>query len=424
MAKSAIYFSIALCLCTKVLAQDILIYHPRKGDKIKLYDNKKQIFDGKKMRLRQGEQFAVRILNPNPLFYKYEVKYDEQEDEVESKIITDALTVLNGILATRAGASNLDKTYNQYSGAINNLLEDIQAAQKLINDSEVPELEISALNGERNGGLKFATDQILGKVQPGVRLQLSTAKYRFLSPTLNKDLDELLNAIDGLDQISKRSLDALNKSIVQQVNGIKEKMLNVETEIDSKFTVTSKTTKVVLTILPIDPDNHDLSRLTVDQIEIATIVPYYQRAVLELVPVGNFLFAGDVKEFYVEDDVFKSRTKTKTTFAPGVVLNANVASFGYRKEMSAGLGLGYKLAKSEDAIDNLYFSALFSYKEFLRVGLGFGFAAYPNSLKDGLQEGDSMPSNITNIADLIEYKDKPTMFLTLSFAGLSLTSKK
>jgi hypothetical protein len=425
--KKIIILLLLCCLLTTVHAQTIFVYHPRTGESIKTYNSEKNPFDGKPLHFKQGEKFTIRLLNPNPLFYKYEVKYEEQKEESEDKTITDVFALLNTVLASRLIDSKADPTYDQYKGAINTLIGDIKLAKQIIDGSDVPELEDPALHGGRAAGVKFAVDQILGKVQPGGNLQLSDAKYRFRSPTLADDLTELMNNIESPDEVLKRALKLLNSSLVQQVNDLKKSMSDIKTEIDSEFIVTDKTTKVLLSIAAVDPKNGSLARpLTKAEapIEIVTIVPDFKRSTLELVPVGNFILAKDAREFYVENGLMQSRLKNKTTFEPGLVLNINLVPFGKSKEVSAGVGLGYKISLNSNALENLYFSTLFTYKNFFRVGFGFGFASYPNTLKNGLKEGQAIPSNVENIEDIIEYREKPTAFLTIAFTGLNLNKKK
>jgi hypothetical protein len=422
---------ILLLLCflsTTAHAQTIFVYHPRAGESIKIYNSKKKPFDGKSLHFKQGEKFTIRMLNPNPIFYKYEVKYENQKEESEDKTVTEALVLLNTVLSSRPPiGKDSGPAYDQYNGAIKTLIDDIKLAQQIIDGSDVPELEEPALHGDRAAGLKFAMDQILGKVQPGGKLQLSDAQYRFRSPTLANDLTELMNKIEGLDETIMSALKLLNSSLVQKVNDLKKSMSDIKTEIDSEFIVADKTTKVLMSISAVDPKNGNLARpLTKPEapMEIVTIVPDFKRSPLELVPVGNFLFAKDVKEFYIENGLLQSRLNNKITFESGVVLNINLFPIGPSKEMSASAGLGYKISPNSNAFENLYFSTLLSYKDFFRVGLGFGFASFPNNLKNGIIEGQAMPSNVENIEDIIEYKEKPTAFLTIAFSGLSLTKKR
>lgn len=425
----------AFCLIFSVAnAQDLLIYHPKKDEKIKIFDSNKQLFTNKSLHLKQGDKFNVKVLNPNPLFYKYEIRYEEQEDEAEDKAVSDALALLNIALSSKiipgraTGTFMVEPTFEMYKDTINQLMNEIKKAQTIINDSDVPESQADALSSNRNnGGLKYAIDQITGKAAPSVILKLSSAKFHFRSPTISTDINELLNLVTGLDEMTKNALMLLNNSLIQKITEIKKSMNEVESELESEFVVKNKITKVFLTIKPIDPKNTDLIRKSNngdENFEIATIIPDYKRSTIELVPVGNFILTNQVKEFYLENNIVKSRLKSKISFTPGIVVNINIANFGNRKEMAFGIGPGYKFSNNSEVLENFYFSTLFSYKNFLRIGMGLGFAQFPHDLKNGIQENQLLPPNVDNLEDIINYQEKLTGFLTIAFTGLNLTKKE
>lgn len=375
----------AACLCTTIdaLTQDILIYHgPNNGSEIKVFSSAKQLITGAPLRLNQGQKFTVRVINSNDLFYKYEVKYEEQKDESESKEVTDALAALSSVLGGRLSRASATEAaaFDNWKIARNNLIRDINEAQRLITQSEVAELEIDALNDTRAAGLKYAVEQVTGQSRPAVALVLPNTPGRFHSPTLLEDLNGLTDAISGFDPVLIATIKSYNRSLVDKVKELKRIVKEAKAEWQSEFVVTEKTTKVFLAIKPSDPINAGtLTRKfhTGDnRKEIITIIPYYKRAVLELVPVGNFLFAKDVKEFYIENKVVQSRLRTKTIFTPGAVFNVNVANFGAAKEMSAGLGVGYKFSPNAEVFENFHFATLFSYKNFLELVSALAFLSF------------------------------------------------
>lgn len=423
-----IRYSLLICflaIFNFVESQDLLVYHGRNGETT-VYDVNWNSISDLVLKKKKGDVISVRILNPNSLFYKYEIKYEESEMESEGKEITDLLTTLGTDLLARAvrpkagGAPGAEPTFKDYKDKIVELIGDINTAKKHITDSDIPELPEEALNLRRVAGLRRAIDNIAA---------LSSSNYRFNDPELLAHLNTLCNSINVLDDYVKQGLLLLNASLVQNVNSIKKAVTDqaVPTIIKASFNVTEKKGEIYLAIDKIDPSNATLRRDLHpgnNRLKLATVIPYYERATLEIVPVGNFLFAGNENEFFVDNGLVQSREVVKTRFMAGAVLNANVAKFGEIREMAAGLGIGYNFAEGSNALNNFYFSALFSYKNVFRIGGGFGFAQYPNGLKDGVKIGSSLPDNITNLEDIIEYKEKPTFFLTVALAGLSLTKKK
>ncbi len=406
-------------------SQNLYVYHGRNGETaVYLKDEKSSSVRNYDTRLDQGKKVSIRIMNPNPLFYKYTIKSEEQKSESENEDVTNALSVLSGILIPKmpagaaAGVVSPEPTYEAYKEAINELLNDIKVAQKYIKDSDKPE---EAFSTSRISGYVGVIDKI--------NEEISAEKNRFNSSTLSTDLTALLNAVvtSSIDAVSKKAFELLNESLVQKVKDIKASVpLRANRYLDSELLVTDKTTKVYLVITPIDSTNKSLLRDTFSEskkLEITTIIPNFKRATMELVPVGTFHFAKDVQEFYLDNNIVKSRDQTKTTFVPSMVINVNATRFGPSKEMAVGVGLGYRLSSDSKALNSLFFSSLFSYKDFLRVGFGFGKAEFPNKLK-GAELNQPLPANISNLDDIIEYKDKMAVFFNVSFTGLNLTKKK
>ncbi|WP_343307790.1 hypothetical protein AAHN97_11665 [Chitinophaga niabensis] len=422
MRKTVLLLSIIM-LTQTIYAQDIQVYHGRKKETT-VYNSKGESVTNYRLYKKQKDAVSIRILNPNPIFYKYELKYQESEIEAESKEITDLLVQISVALVARttppvAGAApGVEPTYKIYQDALNKLLDEINTAKKYVAGSDNPELPKEAREFRRTGGLRKAIDQIDA---------LPATANHFNDPKLLDNLNTLCNQIVNIDDYIKKGLLLLNTSIVQNVNNIKKSATDqaVATVITADFNVTEKKGEIYLVISKADPNatvKRDFHSGT-EQIKLATVIPYYERAVLEIVPVGNFLFAGQEKEFFIENNIVGSREVKKTRFMPGVVLNVNAFRFGETREMSLGFGPGYNFTSANNAFNNFYLSTLFSYKNIIRVGAGFGFAQYADGLKDGATVDNPLPAKIENLDKVIVYKEKPTFFLTIAIAGLNLTKK-
>jgi hypothetical protein len=426
--KISILLFISTCFTLNVYSQVIYVYHGRNNETFAADKSGMQLQE-KSLRLDQGQTVRVIIKNPNPLFYKYTLKFEEQKLESESEDISATLAALGTILTSRIVAPAIrpgaaapfaapEPTFEVYKTAVNTLLEDIAQAQNAIMDSDIPELPAEAFSNKRTNGYVKAIDEING---------LSSSKYHFNDPSLTANFSAALNDVHGLESITKKAFELLNTSLVQKVAEIKKLVPPTASRyIESTFIVTDKIIRVFLIITPLEENKKGLLRDVFSEeqkLEIATILPNYKRALLELVPVGSFLFAKNINEFYLKDDIVKSRQVTQTTITPSVIINVNVSTFGPAKQMAAGIGLGYQFSGDSKALNNIFFSTLFSYKDFFRIGVGLGWAKYPYQLK-GAVEGQVLPSNIDKIADVIDYKEKFTGFLNLSFTGLNLTPKK
>lgn len=416
------FFS-ALLLCTKLGAQvQFKVYHGVNGES-KVYDNANRLLSKPIIRMRHGEVFSVQVINPNPLFYNYTLKNDALSIKSEESEITDVLSIFSSIISQKlnnGSAFVAPKSVENYKDALTNLTRQIDLAREYLRKSDRPELLEDALNFRRNAGFRFALDEVN---------KLSKAKGDFNSPTLLDDLNKICDETFDDSSFERRAFRLLNSSLVGNVNDIKSKVsMTTKTVWEKEFVVTDTSQLMKLVISKNNTNDKTSERdgaFNDYEIVLGTIKPYYKRAILELVPVANFIFSRNVKEIYLQDNIVLSRLKQKTTVSAGMVLNVNFANFGESKEMSVGIGPGYKFNSNSDVLENFYLSTLFSYKNFLRIGLGVGFAQFPSEeLKGGVKVGQQLPENINNLTDLIQYEEKPSAFITLSFTGLNLTKKK
>ena len=91
------------------------------------------------------------------------------------------------------------------------------------------------------------------------------------------------------------------------------------------------------------------------------------------------------------------------------------------RQNSFSVALGYAISpRREDRFGNLFIGPLFSHKKSIRFGIGLGLTEAPDRLKDGILVGQPLPNNISDINDIIEYRDKLGFYLTLTITGLSL----
>jgi len=375
------------------------------------------------IKLEQGEVLTVTVVNPNPLLYSYTLKTADIEIKTEEKEVTDLLATFSTILASRSTgfSATVQTNTNRYKNIIEQLTKDINQAKTYIINSDTPESIAQALAFDPTVGFRKALTDING---------MPNTQYRFNNANLLSDLNALADSA-GVDTFEKEAFKLLNSSLVEKINEIKKQtsFATTQTIWRQDFKISDKSTQISIEIEKIDKNNNTLRRdgnaSAPFVINVAVVEPYFKRAILELVPVANITYAGDYNEFYLEDNIVKSRERSKTTINSGIILNVNIKRFGDTKEMAVGLGPGYKFNSQGNDFENFYLSALFSYKNFLRIGAGFGYSQVPtDELKGGIQVGDALPADISDLNDLIQYKEKPSVFLTISFTGLNLTKKK
>ena len=389
---------------------DIFVYHGA-GNTALWNDKEKEFISNMPIKKKKGETVSVQIVNPNPLFYTYEIKQNDFEIKEDLPDITALLTAANLLIVGNSEKGmSADIPYFTTLIALEN---EIEKAKEIIATSDAPETRKKTDVDFNSRGLQRAIVRLNDKEE------LSNEPGHFNDTKIADNLSKQLKETENLDPTSVKAFTALNAAYVQKVYEIKALVKSVPTVITSTFTITEKASKIVLIIKPKDPKKEGLAR-DIKEIVLATVQPFFDRATLELVPVGNVRFANDIREYYLDNKIVKERTKDDVSFVPGFILNANLARFGELKEMAVGLGLGYSISSKNNQFNQFSLSSLFSYRNFLRVGAGVGFSSYPAGLKEGGKVDAALPDNIKNLNDIISYDNKAAFFITFSFTGLKL----
>ena len=151
-----------------------------------------------------------------------------------------------------------------------------------------------------------------------------------------------------------------------------------------------------------------------------TVVPNYQRPVLEVIPLALITYANDVPSFAAKDSIVVEEQGDGFRFRAGGMLLYNVATFGQLKRGSIGFGIGFAISGQDKQLENLFLGTLLSYGDVLRMGFGIGFAQYPHKLNPPASIGSPLPPDLSDLEELIENNRKLSVFFNLSVAGLSL----
>src|SRR5690554_1472260 len=101
------YFAFLLIIyfpaCFHAYSQ-LKVYHGMNGE-TQVYDEFNNVVNKPKINMKQGEELTVKIVNPNPLFYSYTLKYENLVSETEDQVIIDLLATFNTLIANRPGGS-------------------------------------------------------------------------------------------------------------------------------------------------------------------------------------------------------------------------------------------------------------------------------------------------------------------------------
>lgn len=436
---------LAIVLCSQPsFCQDLRIYHGSGAESVFLKRHENAANSSREsLTITRGVDgmVTIHILNPNPFFYNYEIKtadteikdeYSDQFAELVKMInaLPDLANPTSGPFGQRTVARLLpgnpaETTFDKYNAIILALDSEIKSAKSYILLSDNPETLDEALRrvGNSSGyGFRSAVASI--KI-------LSSEKSHFNSKTLEKDLDDALEVAisDGsfstalgiaanapLQSLYKAAFKGLNKQLTGTINEI-VKVKNKETILRFQIPVKeNKQTKVTLIITKIN-DADATSRELINE-EVATVMPYYVRKTFEVVPVVNLVFQSSRKKYAVEDNIITSSPDDEARYNFGVMALMNFASFGESKKFGVGLGVGYSL-QANGKENSLFVMPSLSYKSIVRIGFGFGYNYAPVGLNDGAEVGSPLPSNISNIEDVIDYKRRPAAVLSIAISGLT-----
>jgi len=408
---SVLLFLPALCLSQ----QTVKIYHGVTG-RTEILKGKKTIGRDEVIKDFKGKIITIQIQNPHPALYDYKFNVETIKEE-EPKI--EETEGLLKILAGKLGGSsarlspNPGRWQDDYRDKIIELKDQLSKAYEIIKQSDAPETITDVVNNSSGSGFLYA--------------KVELAKLAFFT---DKDLDATVTALsasfkvppysyipgDVTEKVMMESFDAYMQALTKLAKDIKAAYSGASSTITYKITVGDS---VQLVTLSITSKSKDLkSRETGDKLISIRIEPFYDRPLLEFIPVATMSFAKNISKFGLENDLVVKTEDDSFKFLAGGVLNLNINSFGPRKEWSFGAGPGFAIADGD--LNNFYLNFLISYKKWVRIGLGAGYLSSPSYLKDGATEGKPLPSNITDLNKVIGYEKKAALFFTFVFPGLNL----
>lgn len=403
-------------------AQTIQVYHGASGSTAIL---KNGLRDGnsKKISFNKGDEITIEIINSHPALYSYEFNNEEIEiTDPESPDLADLLSVLTSNLSKDLNAnkrSPVAMTWSTtYRTRVDKYIKALKDAIDIIKASDTPKNISDAFIHSNDGGYTYAqkelkklevlkekdiksyTDDFINKIK--IKAVTGYKKSDIAESNLMALYDTYLTTLSS-------KLIEIKKSYGQNISSIK------------RYTIilNDKTNKITLNI---KSKNDDINmRDTGDKLITVEVIPFYDRPILEFMPLALLHKSQGGKKFSIENGIINESENEEFDFSVGAMLNLNLINWGENKEYSLATGIGFAL--SEDTLDNFFISANVSYRKWARFGIGYGFLRTSTGLKNGLSAGDTA-TNIENIADVISFERKPALFFTFVIPGLSLPISK
>lgn len=424
---------IFLFAMTSVLGQDIQLYHGLSKTST-IINERVGIKKIGRFKFYQGEKITVSVINAHPGLYEY--KFIEKEIEIEEPTLPD----LSKLVASLSGELNL-KTENAekarasivrsfgngqwpdlYKQKIADFKSWISDAESIIKQSDMPQSIDKSLDLYTDGGFIWAQKELadsdlfnkISDVDTFVsswqkEVKSPNAPYYYQPDSRRPEIELLMELYDNYMKTLSIRAKEIRNSYHSSVSSIVSKSIIVSDK------------KARLNLL-VKAKNEKLNKREIgDSLISIEIIPYYNRPIVELVPVAIVSRTNNRRVYGISDGIITVSERNEFQFGTGVSLNINFLNWGPRKEISLGGGLGFAYVNEE--LDNFFLNTSLNYGKWVRLGIGYGWLNTPTGLKGELVPG-SDASNISNINEVIELSREPALFFTIVIPGLNLPIKK
>ena len=426
---------IATLMPSVVYAQDqivIDVYHGIQGSRIVDYQSDNGIVKSEKtiqsFQAKKGTKILIRISNANPYFYTYSVSSVDRPNEKLPDL--SALTSLLSSQITKSENAS-PPWWDDYRSKLQTVEKGLSIAQDIIKNSDVPEA-ISELDGNPEHGFKYAQGQLLkiGTPQNGQIGDPTIFRLFDGSLDLKSSLDSWYNAAKVAADAAVGDKDA-NKFILSVFQKYAGAMLGTKNSINSMFlhpaevkfetTVGDNPVTLHLKIKARDTTT-TLVRELGDSVVTLNVNPFYDRATVVLAPVAYSIIASNVPSFSIVNGKITRGEDVSARFRAGGFLSITPWNIGSYDQVGIGLGLGFGISTSGSTkfFSDFLFGGTISYRDDIRIGIGYGVAQLPSGLKAPFVEGQSLPTNSSSLDDIIENDYKGAIFILFNITGLNL----
>tara|TARA_R110002050_G_scaffold56512_3_gene127057 strand:- start:4574 stop:5857 length:1284 start_codon:yes stop_codon:yes gene_type:complete len=406
-------------------SQVVKIYH---GSGLSgIIDNNEDVLPEKEMFLKENQKIIIRIINPFPTLYKYEIKEEEIEiKNPEVPDITNLLTLLTGEINPESKplvgggtetSENDPEWIAKYIAEIKDIQQHIKDIKKEVVKADKRVNKNNALNNPDEEGFRYASKILkekneLFKIQNGKTIEKYIEEF---STNIKKADNGNYNPEDSDQKFTMQLFDeyykTLGKSATQLVRPYNSPKLNYK---NFETTVGAKIKKIKISVISLDSTITVRDTKTIAEL---TLNPKFSRPILELVPTALLHKSSGGKKFSIEEGIINESAQDEFNFSAGLMLNLSFANWGDSNEYSTGIGVGFALV--DNNLGNFFANANISYKKWIRFGVGYGFLRTPTGLKNGLGAGDSA-DDIPDLNELLTYERKPALFFTFVIPGLTL----
>jgi hypothetical protein len=343
--------------------------------------------------------------------------------------VEQARSALRARGASAPNSGVLESVIDDYQLNLGNLERDLRDAKDAIRLSLFPETLLPAQ-------FQTATDEERGiRYAQRVISHLDSDSGRFNDPKLQETIkgwkDAAMASVSGFPEDEKQHaklvIDALDRqaqTLLATRDAVRDTYLRATTSWRECKALTSGTSTMMLRALPRLASDFEGQRDTGKIVQV-TAVSNFQRNALEIVPLAFVAFPHNVTGFAIVNDTVAENVKyaDNAAFRVGTMVTATPLRFGQAAEWAFGPGIGTGIIGGDKpALSDFFLGGLLSWRDWLRVGGGYGFSQAPARLINGAAVGKPLPlgNGRESLNDFIENKRVGTWFLSFTFSGLKI----
>jgi hypothetical protein len=449
---------------------EVMVYHGRGDSRAVTYEigTDHRTLTGQRqldLSLPEGARVCLDVMNAHTPFFSYDLRTAVDSSSPKPPEFGNVLTILNAAVTTqssvsgsrsealtegrprelpnsvaspRAGEMNLLRTpemgtfesvYLAYKERVDTLEADVRRARNAVLHSVQPEdlrpTEVIVVKDQQRG-LSYAQRSIDAlNAEPG----------RFNDPKLASTVEawqsRALGQLGGdaasdMAQLMVNSLHARSVTLLAARNALRETYGRASLHWRDCRAIGRGKTTIALGVRPRDTTQYALQRDT-GSIFSVIATSDYPRNIVELVPLAFVAFPSNVTGFGIENDVVVEDVKyaDDASVRIGTMLTTTPFRFGSASEWALGPGIGTGIiGDDKPALSDFFLGALVSWRDWIRLGAGYGFSEAPLRLRDGAQVGQRLPlsEGRESLDDFVEKKRVGTWFLSFTLSGLKLKS--
>lgn len=439
---------------------EVTVYHGKGNSQAIAYEvgaGGRQLTSQRQLELDlpEGSRVCLTLLNAHTPFFNYSFRTAVDSSLPTPPDFGNVLTILNAAVSAGAGPAGqpftkgrssdrpvamrnlafggtpsrerLDSVYNSLRTnveALESQVGEVRAA--IIQSVSAEELRPVELRVETDGERGLGHAQNVIATQPDDPGAFNDPK---LAETIEGWRSEALEAIGGrsADPVGRELVNALHAralTLLAARNAIQNTYASAQTSWRECRALPRGKSTIHLAALPREGSQYTGQRDTGNIVQVLATSDY-RRDVVELVPLAFLAFPRNVTGFgLVGDTVVEDRKYAEeAVFRLGTMLTTSPFRFGPASEWAVGPGIGAGiLGGDKPALSDFFLGGLISWRDWIRMGAGYGFSQAPARLSDGAQVGQPLPlgDGREGLDDFIDRKRVGTWFLTFTLSGLKV----